>query len=452
MTAERRSSPGRYRLWPLVGACAAVALGAAVLTWAMTRPASQSPGPVLDPATAAPAPAPAQVPVAPQPLAEAVRALDASMAERTALHELYGSEAVLPLWFAGGAITPDGQALVTRLRGAARHGLEPAGYLVGTWLERGGELRVPADPAAAAAADAALSLGVLRYMRHLHLGRVDPRTLGLRLDAWREPPAFPVLLREAAAAGRAAVAVDALAPPFVLYAQLLDALERYRALAAQPESAVPAFVRTIKPGEPYAGAHALGAHLAARGDLPAVDVPPPEATDYDGALAAGVRRFQTRHGLTPDGVLGKRTVAAALVPAAARVRQIVMALERLRWLPRLGARRLVAVNIPMFRLWAWDALGPVAAPVFSARVIVGQAMRTETPVFVETMDHVIFRPYWNVPASILRGEVLPAIRRNPDYLAREQMEIVDGQSDDAHPVPLGPDALEALAAGTLRVR
>ncbi|HUU34200.1 MAG TPA: L,D-transpeptidase family protein, partial [Vicinamibacterales bacterium] len=198
--------------------------------------------------------------------------------------------------------------------------------------------------------------------------------------------------------------------------------------------------------------HALGAHLAARGDLPAVDVPPPEATDYDGALVAGVRRFQTRHGLAPDGVLGARTVAAARVPAAARVRQIVMALERLRWLPGLGARRLVAVNIPMFRLWAWDALGPAAAPVFSTPVIVGKAMRTETPVFVETMDHVIFRPYWNVPASILRDEVLPAIRRNPGYLAREQMEIVDGQSDDALPVPLGPDALEALAAGTLRVR
>ena len=450
MNAVRRSALVRYRVWPLVYAAAVVAVVVAALAWSALPRAAQPAGPSPD-ATMAP-PGPAPIPAAPQALAVAVEGLGLSMAERSALEELYGGEAVVPLWLSGGVITEDGQALVDRLGGAARHGLEPAAYLLGPWLEPGRAAGTRADPAAAAAADVALSLGVLRYMQHLHLGRVDPRTLGLRLDAWREPHSFPAVLREAAADGRAAAAVDALAPPFVLYAQLLDALARYRALAAQPAPAVPAFARSIRAGEPYAGAHALGANLAAWGDLPASAAPPPGATHYDDALVAGVRRFQTRHGLTPDGVLGPRTTAAALVLASARVGQIAMALERLRWLPDLGERRLVAVNIPMFRLWAWDELGPAAAPVLSMRVIVGRAMRTQTPVFAAAMDHVIFRPYWNVPASILRGEILPAVRRDPGYLDRQRMEIVASRSSDRQPVPVGPEALAGLAAGTLRVR
>jgi len=164
------------------------------------------------------------------------------------------------------------------------------------------------------------------------------------------------------------------------------------------------------------------------------------------------RRFQGRHGLTSDGAIGTRTVAALQVPAAARADQIALALERLRWLPDLGTRRVVAVNIPMFRLWAWEP-GPLdEAPVFATDVIVGRAVRTETPVFVETLDHVIFRPYWNVPSSIVRDEVLPAIRRRPGYLASQQMEIVRGPGDDAEVVPATPEAVAALAAGTLRLR
>ncbi len=456
MSAARRSARGRYRLWPVAGACAALAVAAVALAWTVT----QNPkAPVAPPAAGAEVPAPevsasrapdAQPAVALAPLADAVHALRASDSERAALAELYG-DAVVPLWLAEGTLTADARAVLDRVAGAARHGLDPSQYRVGAVAD-GADLRVPDAPAAAAALDAAISLAALRYMRHLHLGRIDPRALGLRLETWREPHAFPALLRDAARGGHAAAAIDALAPPFVLYARLLDALAQYRAVAALPEPPVPAFTRAVKPGEPYDGGHALGLHLAARGDLAAADVPPDGGALYEGALVAGVQRFQARHGLTPDGVLGARTVAAARVPAAARVRQIEVALERLRWVPDLGARRVVAVNIPMFQLWAWDALGPAATPAFSTRVIVGAALRTETPVFVETMDHVIFRPYWNVPSSILHGEVLPAIRRNPGYLARQQMEIVRGQGDDARPVPLGPDALEGLAAGTLRVR
>ena len=165
-----------------------------------------------------------------------------------------------------------------------------------------------------------------------------------------------------------------------------------------------------------------------------------------------MKRFQIRHGLEPDGVRGKGTQAALRVPLAWRVRQIELALERLRWLPDLGDRRLIALNIPMFRFWAWDSTPPNDAPSLTMNVIVGRALSTETPVFDEEMREVIFRPYWNVPRSILRHEILPLLERDPDYLGRQNMEIVRGDGDDARPVGATAENLALLRQGALRVR
>ncbi len=187
------------------------------------------------------------------------------------------------------------------------------------------------------------------------------------------------------------------------------------------------------------------------GDLP-TDASVEESDRYDGSTVEGVKHFQIRHGLEPDGVLGKSTIAALRAQLTWRVRQIELALERLRWLPHLGDERLIALNIPMFRLWAWDAIPPDGAPLFGMDVIVGRALSTETPVFVAEMGEVIFRPYWNVPGSILRHEVLPKLERDPDYLRREDMEIVRGTGDNALRVNLTADTLAGLRQGLLRVR
>jgi murein L,D-transpeptidase YcbB/YkuD len=229
-------------------------------------------------------------------------------------------------------------------------------------------------------------------------------------------------------------------------------LARYRALAADPSlGTLPEFAATVRPGDSYTGLPLLQHRLAAFGDLTA-DVTPAEPLVYRGAVVEAIKHFQVRHGLEPDGVLGKATQTALRVPIAARVRQIELALERLRWLPHLGDERFVAVNIPMFRLWAWDSIPPAGTPSFDMGVIVGRALSTQTPVFVEEMRSVIFRPYWNVPSSILRHEILPALVRDPDYLRRQNMEIVSGAGDDARLVPLTGENLERLRQGRLRVR
>jgi len=372
-------------------------------------------------------------------------------AERTTIVSLYGPRAA-PLWTdPAGRPTADARDALALFDGAAADGLDPAAYHAGALDSRAAALAAGrAGAAEVAAFDVGLSAGVLRYLRHLHHGRVDPRALGLRMTTPRDEHDGAAIVREALAGHRLNAAAAGLAPPLAQYRSLRLMLARYRALASDPTLTPPAASRTVHPGQPYPDLLSLQRLLVALGDLPSGL--PPAGTIYDGAIADGVKRFQVRHGLEPDAVLGRATQAALRVPLAWRARQIEMALERLRWLPHLGTERLIALNVPMFRLWAWSANPPDGAPSFGMNAIVGRARGFQTPVFVEEMRTIIFRPYWNVPASILRAEILPALALDPGFLRKENMEIVAGPGDDAPVLAPTAEHIAELAAGRVRVR
>lgn len=383
-------------------------------------------------------------------IGRAATAAAATPVEREAIRRVYARRGHAAAWTtADGALSTAARSVAAVLQQADTHGLDPAAYLTRS-LETA-RVAADRDRPSRAERDVAFTLAVLRYMKHLHLGRVDPREVGLRLDTWAEPHDFPDVLAAALDRGDVVGALDRLAPPWPLYAQLREARRRYRTLTDASWATPLRLVAPVRPGAPLPAAPALRARLAALGDLPggAVDA---AATTLDPALVAALVRFQRRHGLTPDGVLGRRTIAALDVPPSARLRQIDVALERLRWVPDLGQRPVVAVNIPMFGLWAWSTDPRTSAPALAMDVIVGRAMRTETPVLVDAIERVIFRPYWNVPVSIVRDEVLPALARDPGYLDRQRMELVRGPGDDAVVVPVTPDAIARLAAGSLRLR
>ena len=371
------------------------------------------------------------------------------------LNKLYDAELPAPLWVdtIGRPSGAAGEALMV-LSSAGGEGLDPRDYDA-AGLERRAvalETAPSADAEAVAAFDVGLSAAVLRYFRHLHLGRVDPRTIGFRVRIPDDSHDFVALLRAAIREDRVAKAAADLAPMLVQYRALRTALATYRSLASRGIELPPPISVAVRPGQPYVGLSALTRQLRALGDLPADPAPLSETGVYDGALVAAVKRFQIRHGLEPDGVLGRATLAALRVPLDWRIRQIELALERLRWLPDLGRQRFIALNIPMFTLWGWDSIPPTGAPSFGMRAIVGRALNTQTPVFVEEMQHVIFRPYWNVPRSILRNEILPLLAREPGYLRRHEMEMVRGQDDDARAEADTAENHALLREGTLRLR
>jgi len=150
---------------------------------------------------------------------------------------------------------------------------------------------------------------------------------------------------------------------------------------------------------------------------------------YDSTMAPAVKRFQGRHGLQADGVIGPSFLRALNVSPAERMRTMLVNIERLRWVPEQRAPNLLLVNIPEFRLHVFEN----GKEVTSMEVVVGaSALATRTVIFSDVMSRIVFSPGWTVPAAITRREILPAMRKNPNYLASHDMEVVGGTS--ANPV------------------
>jgi murein L,D-transpeptidase YcbB/YkuD len=278
----------------------------------------------------------------------------------TDLRRFYEAAGNRGVWIdARGRPTLDAQRVLARLRDVAEDGLEPGEYRVDKLGRQAVALDAgePFSAVDAAAFDVGLTAGVLKYFRHLHLGRVNPRALGVHLDHAIEPHDFPERLRSALSTHSYDRVVAELRPPFAQYRGLRNALAEYR------------------------------------------------------------------------------------VRDPARVRQIELALERLRWLPDVTGERLLVVNIPMFYLWGWDADRADGIPSIAMAAITGRARATRTPVFASTITSVVFNPDWTVPASILRNEILPAIAAKPDYLVQHHMEMTGSGGVRQLPGPwnaLGP--------------
>jgi L,D-transpeptidase YcbB len=253
-------------------------------------------------------------------------------------------------------------------------------------------------------------------------------------------------------------------PPSAMhhYALLEQARSRYEQLAREPGlTRLPALPRrTLRAGEAYQGMAALRALLRATGDLQAPQALPDPVAAFPGTpevppvlddeSVAALQRFQQRHGLAPDGAIGPATWRALVTPMSQRLRQIELTLARWRSLPANPHRRALFINIPRFRLYAVSDAMDQEAAMLQMDVVVGRTLeKLHTPVFTADLTHLVFAPYWDVPRSITLAEILPAVRRNPAYLARNHFELVDAAGAV---VPASVDAIDALARGSLRVR
>jgi murein L,D-transpeptidase YcbB/YkuD len=381
---------------------------------------------------------------------------------RASLLAMYDRRGDVPLWLQGRSLTPAARALLAELREAASRGLKPDDYQADRLAALADSLENGPPPAAddIARVDAALSIAAARFVADVHYGRVDPRAVGYDLDVPHSNLDVGAAVAGIAAAASPRAALASFEPRFVHYSLLRQSLQKYRILAAEPglTTLPPLPARSVKPGETYAGAEALRRLLRALGDLPADAYPasgvtPGDAARLDPALAAAVRAFQLRHGLAGDGALGRSTFAALTTPFDRRIEQIELAMERMRWLPPRIETPPIVVNIPQFRLFAFRTTEDRESAMLTMPVVVGQVFPSRnTPVFAADMRYVILRPYWDVPTSIARKEVLPDIRRKPGYLAKEGFELVRGQSDESPVVPPTPENLALAERGALRVR
>jgi murein L,D-transpeptidase YcbB/YkuD len=366
------------------------------------------------------------------------------------LNRLYRTQPGVTVWLDGPRVTSQAGAAIGALRAAGEHGLDPRDYDA-ELLDRVARqsVRVPLAAVDRARFDVLLSVNLIRLLDDLRSGRLHRGPL-LSTGETGVPLDLAAAVKETLAADSLPRLIAALVPHLAQYRNLQRLLARYRQLTRDTSiSGIPA-TRTVRPGDAYSHVADLRRLLVAVGDL-ASQSAPDMAGVYAGAEVEAVRRFQSRHGLEPSGVLDTATMADLNTPFARRVRQIELALERLRWLPPIRRQPFVVVNIPAFQLFAFDSAGGTGAPALAMKVIVGKALDKQTPVLFEQMRYVEFRPAWNVPRSILLEELMPLLLRDPGYLGRNDMELV-GSRDRVVGSVVTSELLDQLNRGELRVR
>lgn len=353
---------------------------------------------------------------------------------RGALRSGYDARGWRPFWLVAGQPTLAAQRLLRELLAARNRGLDPDDYDAAR-LDRDGAMLARASDSARAAFDLALSTAAIRYALALERGRVDPKQLHPTLAPTRDPFDAAGTLASLAAAANPVPLLRALEPPFYHYRRLLSILETYRLLATDSTLAqLPMIARGLRPGAPYPGAPRLRRLLALLGDLTdsaAVHRPAEGDTLYDPSLAAAIRRFQRRQGFGPDGIIGDSTRLRLTRTFASQVRQVELTLERWRWLPRSFSAPPILVNIPGFRLYAFRGAVDVESEMLTMDVVVGNAVKHDTPLLAAELVAVQFQPSWNVPTSIIREEIRPKALADSGFLAREQYDLLIG----GHVVP-----------------
>ncbi|BAE51011.1 L,D-transpeptidase family protein [Paramagnetospirillum magneticum] len=324
--------------------------------------------------------------------------------EGKALRDFYRGRQGQAAWSGDNAALA--QALLAQIRAmATAQGLEPATYAL-----PGGAGEVDSD--------VLISATLLRFGRDLAIGGVLPaRNVGGFGAETRGEFDGARFLKALAEGKPLAEQMEAISPQYVGYIRLRDGLERARAIAAAGGwPTIPDGAKLV-PGETDERVPLLRRRLIASGDLADGLA---EGKIYDATLAEAVKRFQARHGLDPDATVGGKTLAHLNVPADARVRQITANLERWRWMPRSFGRHHVAVNIAAQQMEVVED-GSVAMVM---RVVVGDT-KHPTPSMNTTMSSVVLNPAWRVPTSIANKEILPKLRKDPNYLTSSKLQIVD---------------------------
>lgn len=366
---------------------------------------------------------------------ESFDVMDERVLARETLRRAYTDRNFVPIWIDDGGLLPHAQAFLRWLETEpARQGLRPEHYHVDALesleLDR-------ADAPVAAEIDRvgalvdvelALSDAFLMLGSHFLAGQLNPETLDSEWVANRRHRDLAPLLAEAPAG--AGERLESLLPAAPQYHALVRRLAELRQLRdAGGWTAIDAGP-TLRKGDTGPRVAMLADRLRAGGDLSGQ-----ARAVFDDELEAAVEAFQARHGLTADGLVGRASLAALNQSVQQRINQIIVNLERWRWLPESLGERYVIVNIAGFRL---DVVED-GASVLDMRVVVGRPYR-RTPVFSDTIRYLVLNPSWEVPSTIATQDKLPLIKSDPGYLADHGYELLRGWgADEQHIDPASVD-------------
>lgn len=355
---------------------------------------------------------------------------------------LYGANGLNRIWLKRKKPGEVYEALVREIHESAAYGFDPADYHIGEIEAAVKELfkNKKRTPAAVSALDIRITASFFLFTTHLIEGRI--RYPGAREFLWTRGMPLEndiVLLMKVKMAKDLRNLVEHLQPADPQYRQLQKALAEYRGL--QSQDTLPPLPRDlyVKPGE-LANAVPLVRDKLRLIGYNTHRTRPPEL--YDDGLANAIREFQSRHGITPDGIIGGETVFLLNTPISRYVELIALNLERMRWYPHVGGNRdEIVINVPEYMLRVYRK----GAEKLAMRVVLGSGYHA-TPVFHDTLKYVVFSPEWRVPQSIFVKEFFPRLKADPAYFESERFRFYkNGRPIDPHTEPWSDEDTDSTA-------
>ncbi|MFC5624186.1 L,D-transpeptidase family protein [Algoriphagus winogradskyi] len=344
------------------------------------------------------------------------------------IYHFYSNRLFNPVWTEKGVLTELAYELRFEINQSKFDGLNPQDYhldLINQFFFQFESNKKQATPNALddlADVDLLLSDAFFHLAAHLEVGKVDPKKLAgdWEITTKISKVSYPDLLKAAVEKKQIRQTLETLYPTITVYKkgrEVIRGLDEIRKQDTLNWKAVKVS-KTIKVGETHGGIPNLRERLAFWKFLEPYVFE--DEKQYDSTMFLAVQKFQQRNGLEPDGALGKNTINALNQSPTDLIDKASVNMERLRWLPdTLRGAEMILVNIANYQL---DYLSN-RDTLFSTRVIVGKKYH-ESPIFSSAMSYIVFSPYWNLPTSIVRNEVMPAVRKNPNYLSQKNMEVV----------------------------
>ena len=345
----------------------------------------------------------------------------------------YQRRGFFPAWCSDKGVLPQAESLITEIKGAHDEGLEPDDYHLTNILsliekiKNKQTLGNTVNPELWGDLDLLLTDAFMLYAAHLFAGRVNPETIHTDWTVSSPTSDLTNILQSALNTKQIKKALRDLRPQHPGYTGLKNYLMHYRNIA-KTAPGLPLLGGThLKKGDKGTSVESLRERLIILGDLYADNKD--QADIFDETIEETVLRYQKRHGLKQDGIVGPRTLEMLNTSLQKRIRQIELNMERWRWVPRNIGNRYLIVNIADFKLWVIEN----RRRVLDMRVVVGRPYR-RTPVFSSKMTFMVVNPYWNIPQRLAIKDVLPKIQKNIHYIEQQRIKVFKDWSKNAEEI------------------
>lgn len=338
--------------------------------------------------------------------------------ENVFIATFYHTKGLKPVWVTKEGPDKTAAAAYHFISGAEEEGLFPENYD----LAKMSSLMKEKEPSCLAELDILITLNLAKYIHDVSIGRMGRMDAELYSSDSAPVPGFSPIeeIEKVLASKDAASYLSEIVPSGHDYSGLKKELKRYREIEKNGGwNPIPAG-KKIKPGDKDERIPLIIRRLEKTGELVS-DSEALSSSNYDPKLEKAVMKFQERHGLEPDGVLGQKTFEVMNIPVSYEIKQIILNMDRARRWNRKQDGKYVIVNIAGFSLSAFDN----GAEVLNFPVVVGKN-QTQTPLLSSQIRQVDFFPFWNVTPNIARNEELPKLRKNPYYFEKKRMRVYSG--------------------------